>query len=229
MFVCQIEGKEVEVTAPVIAPVPAAAPAAGARGGPSASFRPSAPPQRPGALHPARSALAPTQPKVVPPLPVGGEKKATPVRVAVTPPAAQAPKAAPAPAPPAVETMDVDDEDEDAAPHLAAAMQAPARRLVRSIYTLLLGLPTALLTTRSPQEVDEAADAKRPKLSTSVSAGGTASLSTAITPQAGPSVAIAPGGTAIKYGRLTHSSGGARTLPPARDLVVHADDDDDFV
>ena len=80
--------------------------------------------------------------------------------------------------------------------------------------------------------MDAAADAKRPKLSASVSAGGTASLGTDhITPPAGPSagVAVAPGGTAIKYGRLTHSSGGARAPPPPRDVVVHANDDDDFV
>jgi hypothetical protein len=142
VFVCQIEGKEVEVTAPVIAPAAAPVPAARGRGpipGAAPASRPSAPPQRPGALHPARPALAPTQPKVTPPQPSGGgEKKATPVRpVAVPlPPPPQPPKAAPAPAPPVVETMDVDDDDSEPAPHLVAAMQAPAaaRRPVRGLF-----------------------------------------------------------------------------------------------
>ena len=105
--------------------------------------------------------------------------------------------------------------------------QQPGGRCVA--FLLLVAMCPPSDHARTSQEVDAAADAKRPKLSASVSAGGTASLD--ITPPAGPSAgaAVAPGGTAIKYGRLTHSSGGARAPPPPRDVVVHADDDDDFV
>jgi hypothetical protein len=126
---------------------------------------------------------------------------------------AVAPLAPPPPkAPPAVDddVMIVDDDEEDLAPHIAAQATRPV----------------------APHQEEGAA--KRPKLSTSASAGHITGTHMAHVPAVGTGLTGGPGSTTLP--RLkTHSGsgralGGAVPLPPPRmDLVKPADDTDDFV